>query len=75
MSKGMITVGSMITYPTVHNKVVNGRVEKIYDFTVMVRDKNKDTHLIMKTTIKKDGFLIDVNTPMYKVGYTKKKSK
>lgn len=72
MSKDMISIGSVINYPSVHNDNVLGKVEVILQNTVIVRDSDEDTHLILKSSIQKDGFSVDEETARHQNGYRRK---
>lgn len=71
MSKVMITVGSVIDYPTIHNKKVVGKVEVILENTVIVRDFSDGTHLVLKSILQEDGFSVDEKTNTHRTPYTK----
>lgn len=68
----MIIIGSVIDYPTVHEKQVVGQVETILENTVVIRDKHDETHLVLKSNIEEDGFTIDEITNVHKTRYTRK---
>lgn len=68
----MIVIGSVIDYPTVHDKQVVGHVETILENTVVIRDNYDETHLILKSEIERDGFTIDEITNVHKTRYTRK---
>lgn len=67
----MIAIGSVIDYPTVHNEQVVGEVEMILENTVIVRDSYDDTHLVLKSILKDDGFAVDERTYVHKTRYTR----
>lgn len=67
----MIIIGSVIDYPTVHEKQVVGQVESILENTVVIRDKYDETHLVLKSNIEEDGFTIDEITNVHKTRYTR----
>ena len=71
MSKTLVSIGSIIDYPTVHNKNVTGRVELILENTIIVRDKSENTHLVLIKTVVNDGFDVDKKTHVYKNRYSK----
>lgn len=62
MSKTLIKIGSVIDYPTVHDEQIAGEVELILENTVMVRDFEDDTHLVLKSTLTEDGLSVDEQT-------------
>ncbi|MGX4685881.1 hypothetical protein JNUCC83_03165 [Vagococcus sp. JNUCC 83] len=72
MSKTLVSIGSIIDYPTVHHKRVIGRVEVILKNTILIRDKFEQTHLVLIKTVEKDGFEVDEETYIYKNRYSKK---
>ncbi|UNM88802.1 hypothetical protein [Vagococcus sp. CY52-2] len=71
MSKGLISIGSIIDYPTVHEKHVIGEVELILKNTVVVRDRFEDTHLVLIKTLEEDGMTVDDETYVYKNRYSR----
>ncbi len=71
MSKVLIAVGSVIEYPTIHNKKVVGKVEVILENTVIVRDSSDGTHVVLKSTLKEDGRSIDEKTNTHRTPYTR----
>ncbi|MBO0476011.1 hypothetical protein DOK76_02945 [Vagococcus sp. DIV0080] len=71
MSKTMITIGSVIDYPTVHDEHVTGQVELILKNTVIIRDTDDDTHLVLKSILKEDGLSVDDQTYSIKTRYNR----
>lgn len=71
MTKGIISIGSVVDYPTIHNKKVAGKVELILENTIVVRDSDDSTHLVLKSVIEEAGFSIDEKTHNHKTQYTK----
>ncbi|MGY3766165.1 hypothetical protein ACWOAH_06370 [Vagococcus vulneris] len=71
MSKTIISIGSVINHPTVHDKDVTGRVELILENTVIVRDSDGDTHLVTKEILEDDGFSVDEKTYVYQNHFTR----
>ena len=67
----MIVIGSIIDYPTVHEKQVVGEVQTILENTVVVRDSDEDTHLVLKSTIEEDGYSVDEKTNVQKTRFTR----
>ncbi|MDT2832849.1 hypothetical protein P7H70_02180 [Vagococcus carniphilus] len=70
MSKVMIVIGSIIDYPTVHNKKVVGKVELILENTLLIRDSVDETHLVLKSSLEQDGYSIDEKTYVNKRQFT-----
>ncbi|MGO2084008.1 hypothetical protein [Vagococcus sp.] len=71
MSKVMITIGSVIDYPTIHHDKIVGQVELILENTVIVRDFEDGTHLVLKRLLQEDGFSVDERTYRHKTQYSK----
>ncbi|MGX6971316.1 hypothetical protein [Vagococcus bubulae] len=71
MSKTLVSIGSIIEYPTVHQEKVVGRVEQILKNTIIIRDKFKNTHLVLIKTVEKSGVSVDEETYIYKNRYSK----
>ncbi|AQP53490.1 hypothetical protein CBF34_00035 [Vagococcus penaei] len=71
MSKTLISIGSIIDYPTVHKEKITGKVELILSNTILIRDKYDDTHLVLKKAVEKDGFDIDEKTYVYATRYSR----
>lgn len=68
----MVVVGTVVDYPTVHDKKIKGKIELILENTVIVRDSEDGTHVVLKKTIEEDGFLVDEPTHQHKTRYTRK---
>ena len=71
MSKVMVAIGSVIDYPTVHDEKVVGEVELILENTVIVRDSDDDTHLVLKSILEEDGLAVDEKTYVHKTRYSR----
>lgn len=72
MSNTLISVGSTIDYPTVHEKHVIGKVELILKNTLVIRDKYEETHLVLIKTVEQDGASVDEETYVYKNRYSRR---
>lgn len=72
MSKTMIKIGSIIDYPTVHDKQIAGEVELILENTVMIRDFEDDTHLVLKRTLTEDGLFVDEQSFVPRTQFSKR---
>ena len=71
MPKTLITIGSVIDYPTIHEDKVVGHVEQILENTLLIRDLDDETHLVLKSNLKDDGLKVDEKTYIYKTRYNR----
>ncbi|WP_326717823.1 hypothetical protein [Vagococcus jeotgali] len=72
MSKAMVTVDSFVDSLTVHSEEVVGRVEVILENTVLIRDEEDDTHLVLKSTLIEEGYSVDEQTHSYRSPYRRR---
>ncbi|MBO0441521.1 hypothetical protein [Candidatus Enterococcus ikei] len=58
MTKKILEIGMNATEMTVQGEIVSGKLEKVLERTVIVRDDEAQAHLISKELLKKHGYTL-----------------